>query len=186
MPSLDVGSPAPRLELPTATGDRRSIDEFRGRPVLLSFLGPASCLFCRAHVIKMVQARDAILDAGAEVVLVAYHDPELVMSNMLRDVQVPFVLMVDHEKRSYAEWGLRAASPHARRTPGFVLAVLRLLLTVRDEYRPVDDNSQVGGDFVVDPAGRLAYVKRMRNYYDRAPVEAMIAAARQARVDGAT
>ena len=179
---LQVGSLAPRLELPTAAGARRSLEEFRGRPVLLSFLGPASCLFCRAHVLRLVQSRDSIAAAGADVVLVAYHDPELVMSNMLRDVEVPFVLLVDPTKDSYAQWGLRSRTFLARFAPGFQLAKIRLILRgAASQYTPVADESQFGGDFVIDPAGRLAFAKRMMNFHDRAPVDQMIAAAQQAK-----
>ena len=102
----DVGTPAPSLELPAATGERRSLAEFRGRPVLISFLGPANCQFCRGHVLKMVSAKDRIDKAGADVIFVAYHDPELMMSKMLHDLDLKFVLLLDRAREAYARWGL--------------------------------------------------------------------------------
>ena len=71
------------MELLTAAGEPWSLAGVRGRNVILSFLGPANCMFCRAHVIRLIQARDRIADMGAEVVLIAHHDPDLMMSKMM-------------------------------------------------------------------------------------------------------
>ena len=180
MASVHVGAPAPPLELPTAEGRQRSLEEFRGRPVLLSFLGAANCLFCRAHVLRLIQARDSISRAGADVLLVVYHDPELVMSKMLADVDVPFVVLVDKAKVSYSRWGLRDASPWARVMPGFIVGVARIILGGAKDPGKVDDSRQTGGDFVIDPTGRIVFANQMKGYHDRATVYQLLSAA-QAR-----
>ena len=38
---LPAGSEAPRFELPDLTGERKSLAQFRGQPVLLIFFNPA-------------------------------------------------------------------------------------------------------------------------------------------------
>src|SRR5215831_6386491 len=43
---LSLGSDAPAFELPDLTGERRSLAQYRGKPVLLVFFNPA-CGFCR-------------------------------------------------------------------------------------------------------------------------------------------
>lgn len=42
-----------------------------------------------------------------------------------------------------------------------------------------DDIYQMGGDFVVDSAGKLAYIHRGKNSYDRPAVEDLLAALKQ-------
>src|SRR4029079_14637381 len=84
------GEPAPPLDLPTPDGSRRSLGEFLGRPVMVSFLGPANCLFCRAHVIRVISAKEEWTRRGADVIFVAFHDPDLVMSKMMHDLDLPY------------------------------------------------------------------------------------------------
>lgn len=177
----ELGAAAPPLELPTADGRLCSLAEFRGRPVVVSFLGPANCSFCRAHVIKMIQAQDRFAAIGADILLVAHHDPELMMSRMMRDLAVPYLLLVDRERESYARWGMGDYTANALLEPGFYPALLKLLLRRPPNLGTLPDRSrQLGGDFVVDRAGRLALVNRMRTIYDRAPVPRLIAALEQA------
>lgn len=175
--------PAPALELPTADGRRRSLQEFHGRPVMVSFLGPASCLFCRAHVIKVIQAKEAIAQTGGHVIFVAYDDPELVMSRMMHDLNLPYVLMVDADRRVYSQWGLTEATLRSRLNPGLYWATAKAIvqvLTGRERaLKDVPGPRQLGGDFVVDREGRLAFEHRMKSFHDRASVDTLLAAMRR-------
>ena len=174
-----LGAPAPSLELPAASGERHSLAEFRGKPVIISFLGPANCQFCRGHVLKMVSARDRIQRAGAEVIFVAYHDPDLMMSKMLRDLDLSFLLLLDRAREAYAKWGLQTGTLKVFLRPGFFWAVAKLLLKrVPSLGDAPPHHRQLGGDFVVDRAGKLVFVNRMRSVYDRADIDEMLAALR--------
>lgn len=173
---------APPLELPTAGGDRRSLEEFRGRPVMVSFLGQAGCLFCRAHVIRTIQANDAIAEVGGNVIFVVYHDPELVMSRMMHDLNLPYVLMVDADRRAYGSWGLGEATLRSRLVPGLYWETLKTVFKViagrERALKEVSGPPQLGGDFVVDRQGRLAFEHRMRSFHDRASIDDLLTAMR--------
>jgi peroxiredoxin len=171
-----IGTPAPSLELPAAGGERHSLAEFHGRPVLISFLGPAFCPFCRAHVIKMIQAQDDIAKADVGVILVAFSDPELLMSKMMRDLNVPFLLLVDRSRESYVRWGLFPFSWKALLRPGLYSGMFKVIFKRHALMAPTLEPIQMGGDFVVDRAGTLVFVNRMRSLHDRAHVQDMLAA----------
>ena len=175
-----IGAPAPSLVLPAADGERHSLGEFRGRPVLISFLGPAHCTICRAHVIKMIQARDEIARAGAGVILVAFSDPELLMSKMMRDLDVPFLLLLDRAREAYARWGLGRYSWRAWMNPVLYWRLFTLILQGHRSLGTAPNPNQLGGDFVVDRTGKLVFVNRMHGIHDRAPVADMLAALRAA------
>src|SRR5436309_11971929 len=49
---LPVGSEAPAFELPDLAGERKSLAQFRGQPVLLIFFNP-DCGFCREMMPKL-------------------------------------------------------------------------------------------------------------------------------------
>src|SRR5437867_8700954 len=51
---LPVGSEAPAFELPDLAGERTSLAQFRGQPVLLIFFNP-DCGFCREMMPKLAE-----------------------------------------------------------------------------------------------------------------------------------
>lgn len=176
----DIGAVAPRLELSDAAGLRRSLAEFRGRPVIVSFLGPSNCAFCRAHVIRAIEARGDIGRAGADVVFVTFNDPGLMMSQMMHDLNLPYALLLDPERAAYRAWGLGQASIRSLLTPGLYWAGLKVALRREPSMGEAPDPGQLGGDFVVDREGRLAFVNRMRSFHDRAAMPRLVAALERA------
>ena len=176
MAQRDVGATAPPLELPTATGERWSLADVRGRNVILSFLGPANCLFCRAHVIRLIQARESIAQANADVVLVAHHDPELMMSKMMHSLDLPFTLLFDSTRTAYHRWGLGNVNLKAFvARPGHYAAMARMINRREKTLGAVPDQNQMGGDFIVDRHGTLVFANRLRSFHDRAKVDDLLA-----------
>ena len=174
-----VGADAPALELPAADGSgTRSLASLRGRPVLASFLGPAHCSFCRAHVIRAIQHREEFERLGAEVVLVAYHDPELLMAKMLRDLEVPFTLLLDPTRETYRRWGLDQATWRSWAAPGFYLGVARFLLRREPDLGSSPGPVQMGADFVISSDGRLTFANYLKSFHDRAPIPTLLGALR--------
>jgi peroxiredoxin len=164
-----IGAPAPALELPSANGAGRfSLAEVRGRPAVVSFLGPAHCTFCRAHVIRAIQHREDFERRGAEVVFVAFNDPERLMAQMLHDLDLPFTLLIDREQSAYRQWGLGRVTWRQLVVPGFYLAVLRSILRGdKDLGKAPPGPNSIGGDFVVDANGHVRFAHRMRSFHDR-------------------
>jgi peroxiredoxin len=179
---MRIGAPAPPLDLPTAAGERRSLQEFQGRPVLVSFLGPAHCLFCRAHVIRVIQARTELERLGAGVIFVAHNDPELLTAKMLHDLDLPYLLLLDRTKAAYAQWGLGQAGLRSNLSPGLYWAMLKVVLKVlsgrESSLGTAPGRNQLGGDFVVDRAGKLVFVNSRRSFHDRAKMTDLLTALR--------
>ncbi len=175
MSLLRVGATAPPLELPAADGSgMRSLAEFRGRRLVISFLGPAHCVFCRAHIIRAIQHRQDFERLGADVVLVAYHDPELLMAKMLRDLELPFTLLLDSTRDAYRRWGLEGATLRNWLAPGFYLGVVKLLIKERTNLGDSPGPVQMGGDFIVGPDGRLTFTNYMKSFHDRASIPMLL------------
>jgi peroxiredoxin len=178
-----VGAQAPGLDLATAEGERRTLDHFKDRPLLVSFLGPAHCLFCRAHVIRLIQARQEIEGLGASVVFVTYHDPELMTAKMLHDLDVPYTLLLDPTRKTYERWGLGRVGVWGMVSPALHWASVGIMLKVlRKEERSLGTSPgapQRGGDFVLNCARTFMFANRMYSFHDRPKIEDLLAALRQ-------
>lgn len=115
----------------------------------------------------------------AEILAIAF-DPLERAEAYARRHQLPFPLLVDRERRVYRAYGLARATWWDVLRPRVWLHYARLLLAGRRQTAPPgEDPFQLGGDFVVDPTGRLALVHPSKDPSDRPPVVALLAALEQ-------
>lgn len=179
-----VGAHAPVLDLSTATGERRTLEHFKDRPLLVTFLGPAHCLFCRAHVIRLIQAKDEIERLGASVILVAHHDPELLTTKMLHDLDVPYSLLLDPTRTTYERWGLGTVKLWGFVTPALWWNSAKIMIDmVRKGEKSLGSSSpgapQRGGDFVLNCGRTFEFVNRMYSFHDRPKLQDLLTALRR-------
>lgn len=98
-----------------------------------------------------------------------------------RLLSVNYPVLADEARAVYRTYGLgrgrwwRIWSWRTLRTYG------RLLRAGHRLRRPTEDTRQLGGDFVVDSDGRVAYVYRSRRPDDRPSVDELVAAVSRAR-----
>jgi len=129
----------------------------------------------------VLERRQEIEEIPADVVLLAYDEKSLLDAKMLHDLPLPFPLLLDASRSTYAAWGLgRTHLFGAMLSPSLNWRYLRLLLHGERFLGFAPDMFQLGGDFVVSPQGRIAFAYRMRNNGDRAPVPQLIEQLRRA------
>jgi hypothetical protein len=133
-----------------------------------------------------VKARDswhrwAKLDAAA--LFVVFDEARLVRRTMLAGIDVdslPFPVLVDRERDTYRRWGLARASWRTVFLDPKVYATYWRLLRAGERLRAGGaDLLQLGGDFVIGPAGLVAYA-RPQERDDRPPIGTLLEAARTA------
>jgi peroxiredoxin len=118
---------------------------------------------------------------GGEVLVISFAPPAAVAA-YLAETPMPFPVLSDPTQTSYRALGLGRTSWHALLRPGVLAGYLRLVL---QGWRPrkankEEDVLQLGGDFVIDPQGRLVYAHRSAEPTDRPPVEELLEAVRLA------
>lgn len=92
---------------------------------------------------------------------------------------LPYPVLADEDRTTYRAYGL-ARGPWWRVWGwGTVREYARLLRRGDRLRRPTEDTLQLGGDFVVGPDGRLAYVYRSSGPADRPSVDDLITAVRR-------
>ncbi len=125
--------------------------------------------------------RDRLDDLGdASIAAVTFAEVERLAAH--RDhLDLPFPLLADPERTVYRRFGLERAPLWRIYNPGTLRLYGQLLARGRRLRRPVDDTRQLGGDFVLDAAGRLAAAFRPRSPDDRPPIDDLVVAVRRAR-----
>lgn len=127
----------------------------------------------------MQQRYEEFRKLDAEVAVVSQARPEI-LALFLREQPLPFPVVADPERAAYRAFGLERTSWGRVLRPGVVLRFLRLLFRGwrPRRVRQGEDVLQLGGDFLLDAAGRLAYAYRSTEPTDRPTVEALLGAVR--------
>jgi alkyl hydroperoxide reductase subunit AhpC len=106
--------------------------------------------------------------AGGEVLAICFDTLERA-ERYAREQEMPFPLLADPERRVYRAYGLEQGALWRFLVPRVLLGALRMVESGRQLQRPHEDPLQLGGDFVVDPAGLLALVHPCQDPTDRPP-----------------
>lgn len=120
--------------------------------------------------------RDRLADLrDAEVALVTFTRPRNLRGYRAR-LGLPYPVLADESRATYRAYGLGRGRWWRVWGPATVRAYARLMRTEARVERPQEDTGQLGGDFVVDRQGRLAYAYRSTGPSDRPPVDDLVAA----------
>lgn len=98
-----------------------------------------------------------------------------------RELRLGFPLLADPSRQLYAAFGFgRGSVARVWLHPKVWSRYARLLLAGRRPVRSRQDTLQLGGDVVIDAAGRVRWIFRGRGPDDRPDVETVIAELRRA------
>ena len=123
---------------------------------------------------KVLSHRDRIEAAGGLVLAVAFDEPDRVRAGLLSGVEDPWPVLIDRERRTYGDWGLRRASRLRLGRLDWVRGYARMLLRGDRLARPGRDVLQLGGDFVVDREGIVVLAHAQEDFDDRPPAAALV------------
>jgi AhpC/TSA antioxidant enzyme len=118
--------------------------------------------------------------SGAAVALITFTRPRN-LHGFRRRLGLAYPVLADETRAVYLAYGLRRGSWWRVWGVNSVRGYGRLLRQGRRLERPTGDTLQLGGDFVVDPVGRLAYAYRSRGPDDRPSVDDLLDAVRSCR-----
>lgn len=105
---------------------------------------------------------------GLRVVVVTFAPVER-LAGWRERLGLPFDLAADPERRAYRDWGLLVGSRWAVWHPWVLVRYARLVLSgmALQKAAADDDLAQLGGDFLLDAAGRIVFVHRSERPDDR-------------------
>ena len=120
--------------------------------------------------------RERINELRDAVVVVITFDAPTPMAERQRERLAPLTVLIDESRSTYVAYGLSRGSVWDVWGPKIWRSYARLLRRGRRLQRPRADSLQLGGDFVIDRGGRIAYVFRSTDSDDRPTVDAIITA----------
>ena len=128
----------------------------------------------------MIAVRDHLDElAPASVVVVTFATPER-LSAYRRHLRLPFPILADTDRAFYRAYGLARASLRRVYSWATICQYIRLIARGRRLRRPTEDTKQLGGDFVIDATGRIAFAYRSAGPHDRPDIATLIATVRAA------
>lgn len=134
---------------------------------------------CREHLAQLRERKDTLERLGAVVLAVTFEAPNEV-AEFARREKLPFPLLIDPGRRAYQAFGLRRARLAKTLTWATARYYLKALLHGHLPRRTHGDVGQLGGDFVLDPEGRVVFARPSEGPADRPTPEEIIQAVEMA------
>ena len=177
---LTIGSLAPDFTAVSIGGRRVSLDQLRGRPLLLKFYRFATCPVCNLHMHRFIQEHHLVTAAGLTTI-VFYHSPADKLATAQKDA-APFDLVPDPARKIFAAFGVE------RGLRGLVSpTVMRDYVKALAAGYPPGLFSSDGGitgnpaDFIIDATGRIALAHYGTQYADSLDAAQVVQAWRAAQ-----
>lgn len=165
---LQAGQPAPDVQTLDVLGGPVSLQQWRGRPVLLSFYRYASCPLCNLRVRDLREAAPQLQAQGLVLVGVFQSDAATIGRHVGQQ-QLPFPLVADPALALYRRYGVERSWAAMLRWPtltGAVRAMAAGFLPGRVDG-PID---RTPADFLIDAQGRIAMAHYGRHLGDHLPI----------------
>jgi thioredoxin-dependent peroxiredoxin len=130
---LEAGDPAPKFSLPDADGNTVSLEQYRGRSVVVYFYPAAATPGCTKEACDFRDSLAVLNDAGFDVLGISPDKPSK-LAKFRDDQGLTFPLLSDEDRSVMSEWG---AFGEKKNYGKIVQGVIR-------------------STFVVDPGGKIA------------------------------
>lgn len=118
---------------------------------------------------------DEFRSFGAEVLVISFVKPDR-LAQYVSAHRWPFRVLADPDRSAYRTFGLQSASWWQLLRPRVLIAYARLIWSGWKPEAAQEDVHQLGGDFVLNGAGRVVYSYRSKDPADRPPVADLLAA----------
>lgn len=123
---------------------------------------------------KVVDEQDRLRALDGEAVFVVHDDPEQIRRLLLHDLDVPYPILIDLDRRAYRAWGLtRASFWRVWINPTIWRRYLTLLLAGERPRGLGEDTLQLGGDFIIGSDGTIRYARTQKSA-NRPPVAELL------------
>lgn len=154
---LVAGAQAPSFSLPSAAGKTVSLEELRGKRVLLIFERFVGCAVCNLHIHQLLDRLPELRAAGYEPVVIYESDPAVLRSFAETD-SIPLTMLADPQAQVYDAYGVRTSAGKAITGLLFKGDMSRARKggkLYKGKYSHEGTKTRLVADFVIGPDGRI-------------------------------
>lgn len=101
--ALNIGDKAPSFELPDTEMKMRTLDEFKGKKVVLSFFVAASSPVCETELCTFRNSWDEISKTGAEIIAIS-NDGPFANKEFAAKHNLNFPVLSDYKSKTIADY----------------------------------------------------------------------------------
>jgi peroxiredoxin len=183
---LQAGQAAPAFSKPDIHGQAVTLDQYRGRHLLLSFYRFASCPFCNLRVHELIE-RAPELDRRALALVAVFQSARAGILKYVGRQRPPFPIIADPDRELYRQYGVESSLRGL--LAGVALHAGRAVKSMSMGFLPgpMDGGmTLVPADFLIGPDGAILTAYYGREISDHLPVEAILATlqSRRAAAEG--
>lgn len=103
--SLNIGDNAPNFELPDTTLKMRTMDEFKGKKIVLSFFVAASSPVCETELCTFRDSWNEISNLGAQVIAIS-NDGPFANKAFAEKNHYNFPILADYTSKTIRDYGV--------------------------------------------------------------------------------
>lgn len=173
---LQQGQIAPSFRVLDLDGRPVSLDDYRGRKVLLVFLRNAACALCNLRVHQMIGKHEEWKKRGLEIVAV-FESPEANMRAGVGSQRASFPLVADPEARLYELYGVETSEEKTNATiadastKSFIAEAAAAGFALTHEEG--SNFHRIPAEFLIDEQGVVAEAHYGRLITDHLPLSAI-------------
>ena len=170
---LKKGDNAPNFSAVTTGEKKITLEELKGKKILLSFYRYASCPLCNLRIQELISYQAQLESGGFEIIAVFQSSSERIKSYVEKD-PVPFKIIPDPDLALYKKYGLE----------GSWLGLFKAILKPSKFFKakalgfspgPVDGPvNRLPGDFIIDEKGKLLECHYGKDIGDHLSIEKII------------
>lgn len=106
---LVKGDNAPLFQTKDIFGKEISLNKYKGKKVLLSFLRNIECIYCNYRIIELEKAKEDLLKNDLQVILFIQSNEETIQDILDYHSDFPFTIIADSKKETYQKYGVRSS-----------------------------------------------------------------------------
>jgi len=96
---------APTFSVIDVTNVTQTLEQYRGKPLLISFMRFASCPFCNLRLWYLQQRYDILHAQGLQIVIIFESSPEVIKA-LFDESPLPFPIIADPTRALYQMYGV--------------------------------------------------------------------------------
>jgi len=168
---LNKGEPAKHFTTKDVFDRYISLDNYKGKKLMLSFYRYASCPLCNLRINQLIQQYNSFHDNGLEM-LAFFQSPKESILEYVGKHDAPFSIIADPNRKVYRTYGVE--SSWIGFFKGSVLKISRLKEAIEKGFKPgrmEGNKALIPADFLIDEDQNIVRAYYGKDIGDHLPIE---------------